>query len=351
MPRVTLPIDGKVLVSADSCYPLLQRPTIGAVLQSQHSTRVGVPLRCSTSEESAGSDVSAGSTAAVASEAIRTPRTPRRLRRLICAALLLLGCSKGPANSPGQVVAPRAADLVVALAGEVKLELVLVQPGEFMMCDGSAAHREHISAPYYLGRYEVTEEQWTAVTGAAPPSRQSDSRGARLPVQHMTFTDCVRFVDALNAQTVGGRFMIPTEAQWEYACRAGSASKWCFGDDESALPDYAWYSKGKSFSNGTRFVDAEAHPVGTKRPNAWGFFDMHGNVSEWCADPWRLYSDTLDGNGHQFYVEDGDSRVIRGGSYTAAAADTRCSVRAHALGSSDTRLVGVGFRVGREAGK
>jgi formylglycine-generating enzyme required for sulfatase activity len=290
----------------------------------------------------------------MASESVPAPSVRRWLRPcLVVAALLLTGCPDGSVDDPTQVVAPRPADLIVELGGGVKLELVLVQPGEFMMCEGPAAHKEQVAAPYYLGRYELTEEQWTAVMGAAPPSFRGDSRGTRAPVQHLTFADCVRFVDALNAHHDGGRFMIPTEAQWELACRAGSTSKWCFGDDEAMLSDYAWYSKRKSQGQGEQahVQDSWAHQVGTKRPNAWGFFDMHGNVSEWCADPWRDFTDTLDGDGHPFFTEDAARGAIRGGSFTKSAIDTRCSVRGWALRDARERLIGVGLRVAQEAPK
>ena len=93
----------------------------------------------------------------------------------------------------------------------------------------------------------------------------------------VSWDDCQQFLGKLNAKvgTGAGKFALPTEAQWEYACRAGSTTRYCFGDDESQLGEYAWYDANS---------DSKTHPVGEKKPNAWGLYDMHGNVLEWCED-------------------------------------------------------------------
>ena len=104
----------------------------------------------------------------------------------------------------------------------------------------------------------------------------SHFKGPKNPVETVSWDDCGQFLAKLNAKLRSGEggFQLPTEAQWEYACRAGSATKYCFGDDESRLDEYAWHHG----NSGDR-----THPVGEKKPNAWGLYDVHGNVLEWCA--------------------------------------------------------------------
>jgi formylglycine-generating enzyme required for sulfatase activity len=156
-------------------------------------------------------------------------------------------------------------------------ELCPIPAGTFLM--GSVReqpiHRVTLSRDFYMGRVPVTQAQWEAVMGSNP----SQFRGPDRPVEQVTADDCEVFIKRLNAAGKG-TFRLPTEAEWEYACRAGSAGRFCFGDEESLLGDYAWYGAN---SNG------QTQPVGTKRPNAWGLHDMHGNVWEWCQDWWDDY--------------------------------------------------------------
>ena len=169
-------------------------------------------------------------------------------------------------------------ELAVDLGGGLKMEFLLIPAGDFMMGDESSEderpiHKVQITKPFYLGRDEVTQEQWQAVMGSNP----SRFKGAKNPVESVSWEDCLKFLKKLNAMFVvrGGEYGLPTESQWEYACRAGTTSKWSFGDDAKSLGDYAWCAKNSG---------GATHPVGQKKPNAWGLHDMQGNVWEWCAD-------------------------------------------------------------------
>ena len=217
-------------------------------------------------------------------------------------------------------------ELTLDLGKGAKLELVLIPAGEFLMgspdSDKEAfdwekpQHRVRITKPFYLGKYLVTQEQWEAVMGGNP----SLSKGPKTPVEMVSWEDCQQFLDKLNAKSAagGGKFQLPSEAQWEYACRAGSSTRYCFGDDEAGLDEYAWYDKNSGH---------KTHPVGEKKPNAWGLYDVHGIAEQWCADwydkGYYKNSPTDDPTG----AATGARRVIRGNSGGRAAEDCRSAGR------------------------
>jgi formylglycine-generating enzyme required for sulfatase activity len=191
--------------------------------------------------------------------------------------------------------------------GALPMELCEVPAGSFLMGDArnGPVHPVTITRPFLLGRHPLTQAQWEAVTGANP----SAFRGADLPVEQVSWDDCDGLVRRLGAAG-GGRFRLPTEAEWEYACRAGSGGRFCFGDEEGQLDAYAWTSA----NSGDR-----THPVGAKRPNAWGLHDMHGNVWEWCADWWDDYAaePAIDPQGPPAGFM--GARVFRGGCWRGGA--------------------------------
>ena len=240
---------------------------------------------------------------------------------------LAVATAEGPKQAGGKTK-DLANQLTVDLGNGVKLEMVFIPAGEFMMgspdSDKDAddrekpQHRVRITKPFYLGKFLVTQEQWEAVMGSNP----SHFKGPKNPVEEVHWEDCRKFLGKLNAKVWGVKFRLPTEAQWEYACRAGSKTRYCFGDDESKLGDYAWC--GKNSGNTT-------HPVGEKKPNAWGLYDMHGSVWEWCQDWWK------DGYYKESPVDDptgaatGSNRVFRGGSWDRPARGCRSASRSYGV--------------------
>jgi formylglycine-generating enzyme required for sulfatase activity len=228
----------------------------------------------------------------------------------------------------------------------MKLELVLIPAGRFRMgspaekaerSDDETQHRVMITRPFYIGKYEVTQEQWERVMGKNP----SRFKGSKNPVAYVSWHDCQEFLRKLN-ETIphpvatprtpplsrGEReserregFRLPTEAEWEWACRAGTRTRFCCGDGEADLAAHAWFAAN---------AGSTTHPVGTRRPNAWGLHDMHGNVWEWCSDWYGPYERKLKGLGWEADPPGpttGSCRVLRGGSWYSYPADCRSAVR------------------------
>ena len=215
------------------------------------------------------------------------------------------------------------------------MEFVTLPAGEFLMgcaagdkncsSDESPVHPVKITKAIELGKYEVTQAQWKAINGGQP----SHFSGMDRPVEMVSWDDVQGFLSKLNQRRDGYRYRLPTEAEWEYAARAGSAAP------QEANPESGWYD---------RTAGGQTHPVGQKRPNAWGLYDMHGNVFEWVGDWYAEYSGypETDPSG----PAKGLRRVLRGGSWVYGVKDTRASVRffnVPTLKYNDT-----GFRCARE---
>jgi len=227
------------------------------------------------------------------------------------------------------------------------MHFVLIRPGTFLMgsADTDPQHEDNelpqhpvtIAQPYYLGVHEVTQREFEKVTGRNPAQFRGARDGGSLPVESVTWDDAVDFCARLTALEVehraGRHYRLPTEAEWEYGCRAGSKGAFCFGDDRALLNQYAWWGENAS---GT-------HPVGSRRENAWGLFDMHGNVWEWCSDyfdpAYYRQAPPVDPPG----PASGSERVCRGGCSGSRARDLRAARR----WAADPRqsLATVGFRV------
>ena len=235
------------------------------------------------------------------------------------------------------------------IANTIGAKMALIGPGSFLMGsttgpgDERPAHRVNLTKGFYMGVTEVTQEQWESVM----PDNRSRYKGADRPVTNVTLDDCIEFCKLLTQKEraqgklpEGAEYRLPTEAEWEYACRAGSETKYGFGDSETELGDYAWYSENS----------VRTQPVGTKKPNAWGLFDMHGNVWEWCSDWYGSYSagETEDPTGAPA-GEAYNKRVFRGGSWGSTAAYCRSAARNGCQGDNPKhyRLSGLGFRLVR----
>ena len=175
-----------------------------------------------------------------------------------------------------EIPQPKRETIVLDVGDGIKMELVLIPAGEFFARSYEGEDNEtsvrkiNIGQPFYMGKYEVTQEQYDKVIGENP----SYYEGAKRPVEGITWFNAQRFCDLLSEQTHFS-ISLPTEAQWEYACRAGSAGQWCFGDDKDQLEEYGWYITNSGF---------RTQSVGMKKPNAFGLYDVHGNVSELCSD-------------------------------------------------------------------
>ena len=185
-----------------------------------------------------------------------------------------------------------------------------------------------ITKTFELGKYEVTQAQWEAVMESNP----SEFKGGDRPVERVSWNDAQEYLSKLTARNDGYRYRLPTEAEWEYAARAGTA-----GDTTRNLDSLAWYHGNSG---------GQTHPVGQQQPNAWGLYDMLGNVWEWCQDWYdaNYYgnSPTEDPRG----PSSGSNRVLRGGSWSGGAGVVRVAYRDG--GSPDSRTDGIGFRCVRE---
>ena len=251
-----------------------------------------------------------------------------------------------PAEStlPGQ--------LRLDLGNKVTMNLVLIPSGKFLMGspagekgrseDEGPQHEVTISKPFHMGVYTVTQGQWKAIMGTTLAQQRDKANkdwplygeGDDHPMYYVSWDEAVEFCKKLSQKT-GKTVSLPTEAQWEYACRAGSKTRFSFGDDDDKLSDYAWYTKNS---------DTKTHPVGQKKPNDFGLYDMHGNVWQWCAD-W--YDKDYYANANKSDPQgpgSGSFRVLRGGGWVIDPQYCRSAFRDWFSPSGRHRSF-VGFRV------
>jgi formylglycine-generating enzyme required for sulfatase activity len=249
------------------------------------------------------------------------------------------------------------------------MDFVLIPPGEFVMGSSQEEqarflevakavgdawavnriptegppHPVRISRPFYFGRYEVTQAQWEAAMGHNPSSIKAPNN----PVENVSWNDARLFIERLNGvnafrgrsartpfDVAGMSYAFPTEAQWEYACRAGTTTTFSFGDSEETLGEYAWHAP---------LANEKTHPVGLLKPNAWALHDMHGNVWEWCADWFAADYYTQSPQTDPCGPPAGSTRIFRGGSWGHVSCSARSAFRRSL--SPDFRYHSLGFRL------
>jgi formylglycine-generating enzyme required for sulfatase activity len=244
------------------------------------------------------------------------------MRIAICTSLvfLLMPCPLQAQDAPKEIT------------NSIGMKLVLIPKGTFMMgspieeerrFEDEAQHQVTIGKDYYLGVTEVTQMQYEKVMGANPSYFEGNAvlgDSSNHPVEQVSWEDAVEFCKKLSElpeEKKSGRvYRLPTEAEWEYACRAGSKAAYSFGANSKTLGDYAWFGENSG---------SQTRPVGEKKANAWGLYDMHGNVWEWCSDWYGVYpkGSVSDPSG----PSEGSGRVVRGGGWLLGAAFCRSAFR------------------------
>jgi len=241
------------------------------------------------------------------------------MRGWIVSLGVVVACCSGPAS---------AVDPDPAIRNVAGMDLRFVPAGSFMMGDdrGDAdetPHRVVLTTGYYIGVHEVTNAQWKKVMERSPSRWQDDGR----PVERVSWDEAVEFcrrLSELKEEREAGRiYRLPTEAEWEYACRAGTTGRYSFGDQEAKPGDYGWFTDN---------AGAQTHGVGQKKPNPWGLCDMHGNVWEWCSDRYGHYApehaiDPTGDSGAPAGTAVDPARVVRGGAYYLTAGQCRSAFR------------------------
>ena len=258
-------------------------------------------------------------------------------------------------GKPGEELPPR---LLKKITNSIGMEFVLIPAGSFVMGsrislkelvqryggeeklykDEKPHHPVKIEQPFYLQATPVTQGQWQRLTGDNP-SNFKDC-GDDCPVEQVSWIDVQRFIEELNLIEHTKDYRLPSEAEWEYACRAGSETEFFFGSFAKRLGEFAWYSENS---------DAKTHPVGKKKPNGWGLYDMHGNVWEWVEDEWHDSYDGAPVDGRAWIDNPrGSYRVKRGGGWNLGAQFCRSAMRG--VLRPDDRNGDVGFRLSRSVG-
>ncbi|MGQ9573765.1 MAG: formylglycine-generating enzyme family protein [Thermoguttaceae bacterium] len=288
------------------------------------------------------------------------PTECSRLRGILglLAALGAVGCARSPSSHPPAHPPQTAESLPAEIVTPTGAAMVLIPAGEFLMgssaqVDSQPPHKVSVGS-FYMDKYEVTQELYEKLMGKNPSRR----RDPKQPVERVRWREAIAFCNARSAAEglkpcydvmtgacdfAADGYRLPTEAEWEYACRGGSDREYCFGDDPQSLTRYAWFKAN---------AGGRPHPVGQLRPNAFGLFDMHGNVGEWCNDWYRVdyyaQSPTVDPQG----PPKGEKKTVRGGSFKSPFEDCTSAVRSNDYPGFDDACVAsddCGFRCVRRA--
>jgi formylglycine-generating enzyme required for sulfatase activity len=269
--------------------------------------------------------------------------TPRRVPVLAATALVLtavllgqLGCRRADTNPPN--AATSAAPVSQAVPMFPLTNMVLIRAGSFTRIRQPVSIRHD----YWLGRCEVTQAEYATLLGRNPSRFQGDSNR---PVERLTYYDAQAFCAVLTARErkaghlpVGYEYRLPSEAEWEWACRAGTTNRFSFGDDLQAADAFAWTMEN---------AEATTHPVGLKRPNPWGLYDMHGNVWEWCLDWFAPYPEEPAAD--PIGPPSGKFKVFRGGGWNQEVLFARSANRFMMSPSNGIHFVGFRVALGRSS--
>jgi len=248
---------------------------------------------------------------------------------------------EGPSSSMSKPAIDKTSWTEPSVTNSIGMTFVYIKPGTFMMGSplselgresNETQHQVTLTKGFYIQRTEVTQGQWRAVMGNNPSS--NSNCGDECPVEMVQWNNVQEFILRLNQKEGGESYRLPTEAEWEYACRAGTNTRFSFGDNDKQLNDYDWYDLNSA---------RQTHWVATKQPNAWGIYDMHGNVSEWCQDWYGPYpsGSVTDPAGPSSGLE----RVDRGGSAYHPVQECRSAFRFKRVPHSGGSITG--FRLAR----
>lgn len=232
-------------------------------------------------------------------------------------------------------------EMLSTFTNTIGMEFVLIPVGLFLMGNDRAQpldefprHLVNITTPFYLGKYEVTQVQWESLMESNP----SRFTGANRPVESISWDDAQKFIHRLNTKENTTAYRLPTEAEWEYAAKAGTITPWYWGRNLNMIDEYEWYQDNSNH---------QTHPVGMLKPNPWGLYDMLGNVMEWTQDRYDEtyydFSPSDDPPGPTEAPTEGDFRVYRGESWMMCSATIRPEIRGNA--TPDDSGSTIGFRI------
>ncbi len=244
------------------------------------------------------------------------------MTRLLCLSLVVTLASSFSLHAQPKEDPPKE------FTNSIGMKFVWIKPGSFIMgspkeekqlWDEEIQHKVTLTKGFYMGVHLVTQEQWVEIMDNNPSHFKGEKN---LPVEQISWNDCQEFIKKLRDKDKRS-YRLPSEAEWEFACRAGTTTAYHFGFDKSMLGQYAWYDQNS---------ESKTHPVGQKKANEWGLFDMYGNVFEWCQDWCGDYpqKDVVDPQG----PEKGVGRVLRGNCWFGYSRDCRSAIRGRHLPDS-----------------